>query len=74
MDLQSFPGLILFDVDDSFVDSPRCRDDDITVLQGHLGCRILLRHFCNHTLSIPSRVHDPNVGQSLLVEKRSVDR
>ena len=73
MDLKSFPGLIFFDVDDSFVDSPCCRDDDIAVLHGNLCCRVLERDCRDRTLSIPSCVHDPNVGRSLLMAKCSVD-
>jgi len=74
MDVQSFPGLILFDVDDSFVNSPRCHDDDIDVLQGHLCCRILVPDCCDQALSIPSFIHDHTVGWSLLMENHTVDR
>jgi len=74
MDLQCFPRLILFDVDYSCADSPRCGDDDVTVLQGHLCCRVLVRDCGDRALSIPSCVHDPNVGRSLLVEECPVDR
>ena len=72
MDLQSFPGLILFKVDESFVNSPHSRDDDIPVLPGHLCYCVLVRDCRDSAHSIPSCVHDPNVGQSLLVEGRSV--
>jgi len=73
MDLQPFPTLILFDVNDPFVNCPPCCDYDIAVRQRHLcGC-ILVRDYSYRAIGIPSCVDDPNVGQSLLVEKRSVD-
>ena len=74
MDLQPFPGLVLFDIHDSSVDSPRCRDDDVAVLHSHLRCCILVRDCRDRALRIPPCVHDPDVGRGLLVEERSVDR
>jgi len=73
MDLRPFPTLILINVNDSFVASHCYHADYITVLQSHLHCCILLYNYPHHTLGILSGVHDPNVGQSLMVEKHSVN-
>jgi hypothetical protein len=72
--LQLFPGLILFDVNQSIVDCPRGGDDDVAVLQIHLRCRIGVGDSSNRALGIPFGVRDPNVGRCLLMEERSVDR
>ena len=73
MELQHYPGLILFDVNDSFVHRPLCGDDDVAVLQSHLRCCVRVRDFSNRSLGIPFGAHDCNVGRWLLVEERSVD-
>jgi len=73
MDVKSFGRLIFIDINESFVDSPCCCDDDITVLQRHLCCRSSLRDCRDCALGIPSSIHDRNVGRGLLVETRSVD-
>jgi len=74
MDPQSIPDLILFGIDDSFVNIPRCSDDTIAILLGHLCCRVLVRDCGERAHSIPFCIHDLNVGRSLLMEERLVDR
>jgi len=63
MDLWPFPGLIVFDINDSFLDSTRCCDDDVTISWTHLCCRILVRDCRDCTLGIPPCILDPNVGR-----------
>ena len=74
MDHQPFPRLIFFfDINDSFVNSPRGCDDDVMVSESHLRGRILVRDCRDCALGVPSCVHDPNGGRGLLVDKCYVD-
>jgi len=73
MDLQPFLRVIFFDLNNCFVDSPCCRDDDIAVLDSHLRCCVLVPDCRYCALGIPSWVHDPDVGRSLLVEMHSIE-
>jgi len=74
MDHYPLPGLLFFDIHDSSVDSPPCRDDNIAVPHSHLRCRILVRNCSDHSLGIPPSILDLNVGRGLLVEQHSVNR
>jgi hypothetical protein len=67
------PGLVSIDIHDSSVDSPRCCDNHVALLHGHLRCDILMCDYYGCAILIAPRVHDPNVGRGRMVEKRSVE-
>jgi len=73
VDRSAFPGIILVDIHNSFVDHPRSSDDDVALLLSHRCCRIRVHDCSNRTLGIRFGIHDPNVGQYLSVEERFVD-
>jgi len=74
MDCQPVSGFIFFNVDDSLVDCTCCVDDNVRARQCHRCHRILAGHCRDSTLRGLLRVHYPDVGRCLLVEKRSADR
>jgi hypothetical protein len=74
MDLEHFLKLILFDINDTCVNSPPRRDNGVAVSQSLIRYRILVCDCCDHSRGIPSSIHGPNVSRYLFVEKRFVDR
>jgi hypothetical protein len=72
MNVYHFPTLNFFDINNSFVVSPCSCDDDITISQSHLLCRILVHEWWDWARGIPSCIHDSNVAQGMLVELCSV--
>jgi hypothetical protein len=66
--------LIPSNIDNSLVDRTCWVDDDFAVPQYHRRSCILVGHCSDCACHVSFRIHDPDVGRSVLVETCSVDR